>query len=82
MTDKEKKSELVEKIRSVLHWLNDLDAGEMIECKGWTRTHMSFDNISENNLALICKSVNSLLTVINHPRRINWDMGEIVSYKV
>jgi hypothetical protein len=70
---------LLGKIQLVLHWLNDLDSGEMIEAPGYyCKNYMAFNRVSEKDLSLICKSVNALLSALNHRRRITWNMGEII----
>jgi len=76
---RKKNKELINKIRLVLQWLNDLDSAEMIETKNYQRTYMSFDDgVSMDDSISICVSVNALLTILDHPRRITQYMGEIV----
>ena len=61
-------------LRTIL-WIESLESGEMIESRGYRKTHLSFGLISQRDLDAICTTINDMdmfdTKITNH-------MGEIV----
>jgi hypothetical protein len=65
------------KLKLAMQWREELETGELIECKNYTRSYMGFDSVSQDMLDNICEVANLWWERRGKPLRIFNSMGEI-----
>jgi hypothetical protein len=68
----------LDKLIRALQWFKDLQRGEMIECRNWTRDYLGFDSISQIELDLITITLNDIAIKIGSNDRFVNAGGEIM----